>query len=88
MKNRTDHLNPEYTNLIEVEVRLDITIIREDFKIGLYQTMCTEEDQGMDKTIEVGQEHDSDNRGNYGYNTRGSQRCGRLNNNRKFLTWS
>ena len=30
-------------------------MIREDFKIGLDQT-CTEDDQGMDKTIEVGQD--------------------------------
>ena len=31
-------------------------MIREDFKIGLDQTTCTEDDQGMDKTIEVGQD--------------------------------
>ena len=31
-------------------------MIREDFKIGLGQTMHTEDDQGMDKTIEVGQD--------------------------------
>ena len=31
-------------------------MIREDFKIGLDQTMHTEDDQGMDKTIEVGQD--------------------------------
>ena len=55
MKDRTDHLNPNYTNLIKVEVRLDVTMIREDFKIGLDQTTCTEDDLGMDKTIEVGQ---------------------------------
>ena len=30
-------------------------MIREDFKTGLDQTMHTEDDQGMDKTIEVGQ---------------------------------
>ena len=29
---------------------------REDFKTGLGQTMCTEDDQGMDKTIKVGQD--------------------------------
>ena len=55
MKDRTDHLNPEYTNLIEVEVRLDVTTIR-DFKIGLDQATHTEEDQGMDETIGVGQD--------------------------------
>ena len=52
---RIDYLNPKYTSLIEVEVRLDITMIREDFKRGLDQK-CTEDDQGMDKTIEVGQD--------------------------------
>ena len=56
MKDRTDCLNPVYTNTIEVEVRLDVTMIREDFKIGLDQTTCTEDDQGMDKIIEVGQD--------------------------------
>ena len=30
-------------------------MIREDFKIGSDQTMHTGDDQGMDKTIEVGQ---------------------------------
>ena len=56
MKERTDHLNPEYTSLIEVEVRLDVTMIRENFRTGLDQTMHTEDNQGMDKTIEVGQD--------------------------------
>ena len=56
MKDRTDHLNPVYTNPIEVEVRLDVTMIREDFKIGLDQTTCTEDDQDMNKFIEVGQD--------------------------------
>ena len=56
MKERTDHLNAEHTDLTEVKVRLDVTIIREDIKIGLDQTMHTEDDLGMDKTIEVGQE--------------------------------
>ena len=41
---------------MEVEVRLDITMIREGSKIGLDQTMHTEDDLGMDKTIEVGQD--------------------------------
>ena len=31
-------------------------MIREDFRTGLDQTMYTENDQGMDKTIEVGQD--------------------------------
>ena len=38
------------------EFRLDVTMIREDFRIGLDQTTCTEDDQGMDKTIEVSQD--------------------------------
>ena len=31
-------------------------MIREDFKIGLDQTTYTEDDHGMDKTVEVGQD--------------------------------
>ena len=31
-------------------------MIREDFRTGLDQTMYTEDVQGMDKTIEVGQD--------------------------------
>ena len=54
MKDRVDNLNLEYISLIEVEVSLDINMIREDFKTGLDQTMHTEDDQGMDKTIDVG----------------------------------
>ena len=46
----------KYISLIEVEVRLGVTMIREGFKIGLDKTMHTEDDQGMDKTIEVGQD--------------------------------
>ena len=56
MKDRTDHLSLEYISLIEVEVRLDITMIREHFKTGLDQTTGTKDDQGIDKTIEVCQD--------------------------------
>ena len=56
MKDRIDNLSHEYISLIEEEVRLDVTMIREDFRTGLDQTTCTEDDQGMDKTIEVGQD--------------------------------
>ena len=56
MKDRIDNLSHEYISLIEAEVRLGIPMIREDFKTDLDQTMCTEDDQGMDKTIEVGQD--------------------------------
>ena len=31
-------------------------MIREDFRTGLDETTCREDDQGMDKTIEVGQD--------------------------------
>ena len=31
-------------------------MIREDFKTGLDQTTCTDDNQGMDKTIDVGQD--------------------------------
>ena len=56
MKDRTGHLNPEFTNLTEVEVRLDAITIREDLKTGSGQIMCTEGDQDMDKIIEAGQD--------------------------------
>ena len=45
---------PQWTSP-EAEVILDAVMIREDFKTGLDQTMHTEDDQDMDKTIEVGQ---------------------------------
>ena len=56
MKDRIDHLNIEYISLIEAEVRLHAIMVREDLKTGFDQTTCTEDDQGMDKTIEVGQD--------------------------------
>ena len=56
MRDRTDNSNHEYINLIEAEVRLDVTMIREDFRSGLDQTICTEDDQGIYKTIEIGQD--------------------------------
>ena len=49
-------LNHKSINPIEVEDRQDILVNREDFKTGLGQTIHTEEDQGMDKIIEVGQD--------------------------------
>ena len=56
MKDKIDNLINKYISLIEAEVRLGATMIREDFRTGLDQTMHTEDDQGMDKTIEVGQD--------------------------------
>ena len=56
MKDRIDNSNFECTNLIGVEVRLDVVTIREDFKIDSDQTMHTEDDEGMDRIIEVGQD--------------------------------
>ena len=56
MKDRIDHLNFECTNTIEPEDRLDVIMIKGDFKVGLGQTTHTEDDQGMDKIIEVGQD--------------------------------
>ena len=47
MKDRIDNLSHEYISLIEVEVRLDVTMIRENFRTGLDQTMHTEDGQGM-----------------------------------------
>ena len=55
MKDRIDNSNLECTDLIEVEFRLDAITIREDFRIDSDQTTHTEDDQGMDKIIEVGQ---------------------------------
>ena len=56
MKDRIDSLNHEYTSPIEVEHRQDAIMNREDFRTGLGQTTHTEEDQGMDKSTEVGQD--------------------------------
>ena len=55
MKDRTDNSNLKCTSPIETEVRLDAITIRENFKTGLDQTTNTEDEQDMDKTIEVGQ---------------------------------
>ena len=54
MKDRADNSNLEFTNLVEAEFRLDAITIRGDFKIGSDQTICTEDDLGKDKTVEVG----------------------------------
>ena len=56
MKDRIDNLNHEYISLIEVEDRQDTITNREDFRTDSGQTTHTEEDQGMDKIIEVGQD--------------------------------
>ena len=59
MKDRTDHLNPEYTNLIEVEIKLDVTMIREDIKIGLDRIVITTEGETLEVkiAIEIGVGH-------------------------------
>ena len=54
MKDRIDHLNCVYINLIKVEVRLDVIMITEDFKTGSGQIMHIEEGQDMDMIIEAG----------------------------------
>ena len=56
MKDKTDSLNHESISPTEVEDRQDTIMNREDFRIVLGQIMHTEEDQGMDKSIEVGQD--------------------------------
>ena len=56
MKDRIDNLSIENISLIEAEVRLDATTIREDFRTFLDQTTNTADDQGMDKIIEIGQD--------------------------------
>ena len=55
-KDKTDSLNHESISPIEVGDRQDIIMNREDFKTGLSQTIHIEEDQGMDKIIDVGQD--------------------------------
>ena len=56
MKDRTDHSNLKCNNQTEAEVRLDAITFRGDSKIVLDQTTYTEDDHGMDKSIEVGQD--------------------------------
>ena len=59
MKDKTDSSNCESIKPIEVEDRQDATMKSEDFRTGLGQTTTgaihIEEDQGMNKIIEVGQ---------------------------------
>ena len=55
-KDKTDSLNCESISPIEVQDRQDPIVNREDFRAGLGQTIHIEEDQGMDKIIEVGQD--------------------------------
>ena len=56
MKDKIGNLSHKYISLIEVEIRLDITPTRENFRTDRDQTTCTEDDQDMDKTVEVGQD--------------------------------
>ena len=56
MKDKIDRLNHKFISPIEVEDRQDVITNREDSRTGLGQTTYTEEDQGMDKIIEVGQD--------------------------------
>ena len=56
MKGRINHSSHEFIGLIEVEVRLDTIMIREDMKAGLGQTMCTEDAQDIIKILGVGQD--------------------------------
>ena len=59
MKDKTDSSNHESIKPIEVKNRQDTTMNREDFRADLGQTTTgavhIEEDQGMDKIVEVGQ---------------------------------
>ena len=56
MNVETDNLNCKSISPAEVEDRQDAIIKREDFRTGLGQITHIEEDQGMDKIIEVGQD--------------------------------
>ena len=53
MKARIDSLNHKFFSPNEVEDKQDAITNREDFRTGLGQTTHTEEDQGIDKIIEV-----------------------------------
>ena len=55
MKDRIDSLTHKFISPIEEEDRQDIITNREDFRLGLGHTTHTEEDEGMDKIIGVGQ---------------------------------
>ena len=55
MKAKIDNLN-ESVSPTEVEDRQDTITNREYFRTGLGQTTHIEEDQGMDKVIEVGRD--------------------------------
>ena len=55
-EDKIDNLSCKYISLIDVEVRLHVTTIIENFRTGLDQTMYTEDDQSMDKIKEVGQD--------------------------------
>ena len=60
MKDKIDSSNHKSINTREVEDRQDVITNREDFRTSLGQTTAgiihTEEGQGMDKIIEVGQD--------------------------------
>ena len=60
MKDKTNSSNHESINPMEVEDRQETITNREDFRIGLGQTKMgmihIEEDQGMDKIIEVSED--------------------------------
>ena len=56
MKDKIDSLNHKFISPVEVEDRQDIIMNREDFRTGPGQTTHTEEDQGIDKIIEVAQD--------------------------------
>ena len=55
-KGKTDNLNHESISPTEVEDRQDAVMNRADFRIGSGHIIDTEKDQGMDKTLKVGQD--------------------------------
>ena len=54
MMGRINRLSHEFISLIEAEDGLDVTMIREDIKAGLDQTVCTEDVQDIIKILGVG----------------------------------
>ena len=54
MKVKTDNSKHEFISPTDVEDRQDVIMHREDFRAGLGKKTHIEEDQGMNKIIEVG----------------------------------
>ena len=81
MRNRIDNLNCEYISLIEVEVRQDVTTIREKFQGRFRPNNVYRGWPRYGQDYRGRSRYDSNYRGSYRYNTWDNQRYGRQNNN-------